>query len=96
MEPDTRMRREHSRLAGSKARRPWRLLCNSLASSASALFRSCNHEALRVTTSFVTGYLLILLESIRVPLVPALHTKGPPGFEEALANVYLSAFKIAR
>ena len=35
------------------------------------------------------------LESIQVSSAPALHAKEPPDFEEALANVYLSAFKIA-
>ena len=57
--PDTRIRRELSRLTGSKTHRPWRLLCNSLASSASALFRFCNLKALRVTTFYRTGYLLV-------------------------------------
>ena len=94
-ERGTRIRRERFRLTGSKTHRPWRLLCNSLASSASALFRFCNREALRVTTFYRTGYLLVKLESIQVSSAPALHAKEPPDFEEALANVYLSASTIA-
>ena len=82
--------------AGAKTLLPCRLHRSSLTDLVSALFRFFNRKALRVSVYSATGYLLIkLLESIRVPSAPALHAKGPPGFEEALANVYLSAFKIA-